>query len=211
MSLRIDRKGQVIIRTPVHTSAKDIEEFFDRSTEWIARKRAEQQSIQRVCKQKIFVTGEEFLFLGQSYPLRYGETNGKTPYLSFSADGFSLPSNHAAKARHLFIAWYKRMAWEKITERVAELSGRLKIVPREMRLMTARVQWGSCSPDNRLTFNWKLVMAAEIFIDYVVAHELLHIREKNHSRRFWGALESFMPDYRQRKAWLDENGHLLTI
>ncbi len=77
--------------------------------------------------------------------------------------------------------------------------------------MTARTQWGSCSPDDLLAFNWKLVMAADALIDYVVAHELLHIREKNHSRRFWSALESFMPDYKVRKAWLDENGHVLHI
>ena len=54
-------------------------------------------------------------------------------------------------------------------------------------------------------------MAGDAFIDYVVAHELLHIKEKNHSSRFWGALGSFMPDYRERKAWLDENAHLLNI
>jgi predicted metal-dependent hydrolase len=211
MTLRIDRQGRVVIRVPQYTAKGDIDRFFEQNRAWLARKMAERQAIQKMCKPKSFVPGEEFLFLGKSYPLQLGETNGKVPTLSFCSSGFTLPKNHARKARALFVKWYKTRAWEKITEKVLYFSTRLDLIPQEIRLMTARTQWGSCSPDNRLSFNWKLVMAAEASIDYVVAHELLHIREKNHSHRFWEALGSFMPDYKERKAWLDSNGHLLNI
>ena len=211
MTLRIDRQGRVVIRVPLYTVKNDIDKFFEQNRAWVARKMAERRAIQEMCKPKSFVPGEEFLFLGKSYPLRLGETNGKVPTLSFCSGEFTLPENHVAKARDLFVKWYKTRAWEKITEKVLYYSKRLDLVPQGTRLMTARTQWGSCSPDNRLSFNWKLVMAADAFIDYVVAHELLHIKEKNHSHRFWGALESFMPDYRERKAWLDDNAHLLNI
>jgi len=211
MSLRIDRHGRVVMRVPLRTATCDIESFFEQNKAWVARKLAERLTIQSMCKPKRFLPGEEFLFLGKSYPLIYLDVTGKAPTLSFCPDGFSLPWNHAAKAREIFVRWYKKMALQKITERVREFGRRLNLVPQEIRLMTARTQWGSCSPDNRLSFNWKLVMAADTFIDYVVAHELLHIREKNHSRKFWTDLESFMPDYKERKAWLDENGHLLNL
>jgi predicted metal-dependent hydrolase len=211
MSLRIDRQGRVVIRVPMHAVKYDIDRFFEQSRRWIGRKLAERRAVQSMHKPKTFIPGEEFLFLGKSYPLRFGEKNGRLPALTFCSDGFSMPVDHAGKARDLFVKWYKQMAWEKITERVFDLSRQLSLVPRGIRLMTARTQWGSCSPDNRLSFNWKLVMAADTFIDYVVAHELLHIRERNHSPRFWRALESFMPDYKKRKAWLDENAHQLNI
>ena len=211
MTLRIDRQGRVVIRAPLYAVRADIDSFYEQNGAWVARKLAERQAIQETCKPKSFVPGEEFLFLGKSYPLRLGETNGKVPTLSFCSEGFTLPGEHAAKARDLFIKWYKTKAWEKITEKVLCFSKRLDVIPQGIRLMTARTQWGSCSPDNRLSFNWKLVMAGDAFIDYVVAHELLHIREKNHSSRFWGALESFMPDYKERKTWLDDNAHLLNI
>jgi predicted metal-dependent hydrolase len=211
MTLRIDRQGRVVVRAPLYTVRADIESFYQQNRAWVAGKLAERQAIQSMCKPKSFVPGEEFLFLGKSYPLRFGETNGKVPTLSFCSHGFTLPRDHAAKARDLFIKWYKIKAWEKITERVLCFSKRLDLIPQGIRLMTARTQWGSCSPDNRLSFNWKLVLAGDASIEYVVAHELLHIKEKNHSSRFWGALESFMPDYKERKAWLDENGHLLNI
>ncbi|HME44966.1 MAG TPA: SprT family zinc-dependent metalloprotease [Syntrophorhabdales bacterium] len=211
MTLRIDRLGRVVIRAPLYTVKKEVDRFFEQNRAWVRRKLAERYTLQKMCKPKSFVPGEEFLFLGKSYPLRLGETNGGIPSISFCSRGFTLPENHTSKARCLFITWYKTKAWEKITERVLHYSRQLNLIPQEIRLMTARTQWGSCSPDNRLSFNWKLVMAADTFIDYVVVHELLHIREKNHSLRFWEALKSLMPDYKERKAWLDENGHLLNI
>ena len=211
MTLRVDRQGRVVIRVPFYAVKKEIDRFFEQNGAWVARKLAERRAIQEMCKPKSFVPGEEFLFLGKSYPLRLGETNGKVPTLSFCPRGFALPENHFAKARDLFVKWYKTRAREKITEKVLDFSKRLNLIPQGIRLTTARTQWGSCSPDNRLSFNWKLVMAADAFIDYVVAHELLHIKEKNHSPRFWKALESFMPDYKERKAWLDDNAHLLNI
>ena len=211
MTLRIDRQGRVVIRVPLYTVEKEVDRFFEQNRAWVAKKLAERQAIQRMCKPKSFAPGEEFLFLGKSYPLWLGETNGKVPTLSFCSRGFTLPENHASKARDLFITWYKTKAWEKITERALYFSKRLDLIPQGIRLMTARTQWGSCSPDNRLSFNWKLVMASDAFIDYVVAHELLHVKEKNHSPRFWEALKSLMPDYKERKAWLDDNGHLLNI
>lgn len=211
ITLRIDRAGVVVIRAPLYTVKKEIDRFFEQNRGWIAAKLAERRAIQKMCKPKNFVPGEEFLFLGKSYPLRFGETNGNVSSLSFCSRGFTLHRTHTAKARDLFVRWYKTRAWEKITEKVLDFSKRLDLIPQGIRLMTARTQWGSCSPDNRLSFNWKLVMAKDALIDYVVAHELLHIKEKNHSPRFWDALESFMPDYRERRAWLDENGHLLNI
>ena len=211
MTLRIDCRGRVVIRAPFYTVRTDIESFYQQNRAWVARKLAERRAIQEMCKPKSFVSGEEFLFLGKSYPLQLVETNGKIPVLSFCSAGFTLPKEHAVKARELFIKWYKTRAWEKITEKVLYFSEKLDLIPQGIRLMTARTQWGSCSPDNRLSFNWKLIMAGDAFIDYVVAHELLHIKEKNHSSRFWGALGSFMPDYKERKAWLDENAHLLNI
>ncbi len=215
MTLRIDRQGRVVIRAPNYTFKREIERFFEQNRSWVAKKLAERRAIERQSRPKKFVSGEEFLFLGKSYPLHLAEeteeTSGKIPTLSLSSRRFRLPRNYAAKARDLFIMWYKAKAWEIITERVLHVSKKLGLTPRGTRIMTARSQWGSCWPDNSLSFNWKLVMARLPIIDYVVAHELFHIKEKNHSHEFWAALESFMPDYTEHKAWLDNNGHLLNI
>lgn len=211
MTLRIDRQGTVVIRAPSYTVRRDIDQFFEKNKSWVAKRLAEKRVRERQSRPKRFVTGEEFLFMGKPYPLRIKETDGKTTALSFSSRGFTLPRHHVPRARDLFVAWYKTKAWERITEKVLHLSRKLGLTPRGIRIMTARSQWGSCSPDNGLSFNWKLVMARGPIIDYVVAHELVHIKEKSHSGKFWDELESFMPDYREHRAWLDDNGHLLHI
>jgi predicted metal-dependent hydrolase len=78
-----------------------------------------------------------------------------------------------------------------------------------VRVTAARKQWGSCGPKGNLRFAWRLVMAPPSIIDSVVVHELVHLRYRNHSSRFWGKVQSILPDFRQREAWLKEYDHLL--
>ena len=66
--------------------------------------------------------------------------------------------------------------------------------------------WGSCSPKDVISLNWRLIAAPREVFEYVVVHELCHLRERNHSSRFWGLVEELMPDYRERRAWLKEHG-----
>jgi hypothetical protein len=96
-------------------------------------------------------------------------------------------------------------------ERIRHYSGMIGLYPDRLRISNARFRWGSCSRDNSLSFSWRLAMAPSLIIDYVVVHELAHIKEKNHSRSFWALVETMMPDYRKHRHWLKENGHLLDI
>ncbi|HPX82802.1 MAG TPA: M48 family metallopeptidase, partial [Syntrophales bacterium] len=77
---------------------------------------------------------------------------------------------------------------------------------RSVRISEARSRWGSCSAANRLAFSWRLMIAPPAVIDYVVVHELAHLREKNHSPRFWALVGEICPDYRQRRRWLKTAG-----
>lgn len=74
-----------------------------------------------------------------------------------------------------------------------------------------KTRWGSCSSCGTLSFNWKLMLAPPAVLDYVVVHELCHLKHMNHSREFWAAVESVMPDYREKRKWLKEHGCELQI
>jgi predicted metal-dependent hydrolase len=211
MTLSIDLRGTVIIRTPLHTGKREVDHFFQSNRRWIARKRAEKREIERLSRPKAFAPGEEFLFMGKAYKLHLKSRNGDAKPLSWSSDGFVLLKEHSKHARDLFIRWYKEKAGTKIAQRVRFFSEQLGLKPKAVRVTSARSQWGSCSADNRLSFNWKLVMAERPAIDYIVVHELVHIKRKNHSARFWSALQEIMPDYKKRKLWLDDNSHLLNM
>lgn len=107
--------------------------------------------------------------------------------------------------KHYFVLWYKRKAREYFRERVDFFSRMLKLQPGSLKITSARSRWGSCSEDNNLAFSFRLIMAPAAVIDYVVVHELMHIREKNHSPGFWRQVASVMPQYKLHRRWLKDN------
>ncbi len=109
------------------------------------------------------------------------------------------------------VEWYRKQARQLITARVKHYADLLGLNVNKIRISNARKRWGSCSAKNNLSFTWRLILAPLEIIDYVVIHELMHIFEKNHSRRFWARVEEFYPDYRKIRKWLKQNSQLLRV
>jgi predicted metal-dependent hydrolase len=103
----------------------------------------------------------------------------------------------------------KEGALKKITERVKYYSSLSGFKYKNIKITSAQKRWGSCSAQNNLNFPQKLALAPDKIIDYVVIHELCHIKEKNHSRNFWKEVYKLMPNYKIHQKWLKENGYLL--
>jgi predicted metal-dependent hydrolase len=101
--------------------------------------------------------------------------------------------------------WYRAEAARVITERVDRLSSRMGIDYRQIGIRGQKTRWGSCSRQKNLSFNWKLIMAPEPVVEYVVIHELLHLREMNHSRKFWELVARYCPGWREHKKWLKQH------
>ncbi|MEK7376399.1 MAG: M48 family metallopeptidase [Candidatus Margulisiibacteriota bacterium] len=106
---------------------------------------------------------------------------------------------------------YKRQARQLIPSRVAELSALTGLECSGVRVTSGLKRFGSCSPKNKLTISWRLLLAPEDVLDYVIIHELAHTVEKNHSRRFWNKVNELMPDYKPAHGWLKMNGAVLNI
>jgi predicted metal-dependent hydrolase len=210
ISLHIKEDGRIVIYTPYRTPKSEIEKFIQEKHPWIVKRISEREKrIKEV--ERTFLPGEKFLYLGEWYPLETKESSHKEPPLTLAFGKFILHRDRTGEARDLFNQWYKRAAKERITERVIHHSNRFQLLPEVVKITSARSRWGSCSRDNRLSFSWRIIMASLSVIDYVLIHELVHIREKNHSCKFWAYLESILPDYRKHRSWLKENGHLLQI
>jgi hypothetical protein len=210
ISLHIKEDGKIVIYTPYHTPRWEIEKFIKEKQSWIVEKISEKEKRTKEVE-KTFHPGEKFLYLGEWYPLEMQEPRSKEPPLKLVFGKFILNHDHVEEARALFGNWYKREAKEKITERVDYYSNRFQLFPEGIMITSARSRWGSCSRDNRLSFSWRIIMASLAVIDYILIHELVHIREKNHSKKFWNCLESVLPEYRKHRRWLRENGHLLQL
>jgi predicted metal-dependent hydrolase len=124
---------------------------------------------------------------------------------------FKLAASAQHRARSAFENWYRVQAKAVLTERVHFYARQYGLQFKRIGITSARTRWGSCSPDGALNFSWRLILAPMDAVDYVVVHELVHTIFHDHSRQFWKKVDTIMPDYRERKKWLRQNGQKLLV
>jgi len=143
--------------------------------------------------------------LGQTVPIRYAP--GRAVRLAEGA--LVLPEAARAAPGPRIAAFLKLAARDRIGPAADSFAATLGRPYRDLALRDTRSRWGSCSSDGRLMFSWRLMMAPPEVLDYVVAHEVAHLAEMNHSPAFWAVCERLFPDYRRQRAWLTRNGQRL--
>jgi len=106
--------------------------------------------------------------------------------------------------------WYRKRADEYFNKRIAYYAGLLEVRAKKVVVSGARAQWGSCIRESaRVSLQWRLAQAPLGVVDYVIVHELAHLKERGHNNRFWGIVEQYCPEYRQWRQWLKERGREL--
>jgi predicted metal-dependent hydrolase len=206
IALIVQQDGSLTVRAPLRMAETAIHKFVETHADWIAKNQAKVRAAPPPQKKK-YQAGEKFLYLGKSYPLTI--VPPQRPALKFDGAAFKLGRSAAAKGEQAFMRWYKARALEVLTERVKTLAGRYGFKYAKIRISSARTRWGSCSSKGTLSFTYRLVMAPQEVVDYVVVHELVHTQVHNHSKTFWNRLGELMPDYKARLTWLKKNGRLL--
>jgi predicted metal-dependent hydrolase len=201
VSIQIKPDGKVIVRAPLRIAEKTVRAFVESKADWITRKKAELAAHTPVTARQ-FRDGECFLLLGREIPLRVEP--GQRAALTLK-DAFILSPKALPNAADIFEKWYKTYALALLKERVALYAAQHGFKPERIRISSARTRWGSCSSRGTLSFTWRLVMAPLEVVDYVVIHELVHLRVHNHSKTFWDSVAALMPDYKRHMAWLKAN------
>lgn len=207
IALQITDDATLIVKAPLNVNNKTIKAVVLKHKKWIEQKKREIDERTPKFSPKEFVNGEGFLFLGRYYKLKIVDKQ-EVP-LRFE-NNFYLSKDALPQAREVFIEWYKKIAYEKISERVEWYAQKRGFKHDKANITNAQKRWGSCSNKN-LNFPWRLIMAPLPVIDYVVIHELVHIEEKNHSKAFWNKIKMLMPDYEKHKEWLKKNSYLLRL
>lgn len=207
IALIVERDGSLTVRAPRRATLQDIHDFIQEKTDWIIRSREKLRAIAQIPK-KEYRDGERFLFLGQEYELRLAPP--QRPALKFDG-GFTLSVSARERGQQAFIQWYKARALTIFTERVTRYAAQHGFEPRQIKVNSAKTRWGSCTSTGTINFTWRLVMAPLDVIDYVVLHELAHLKIKNHSPRFWKLVESLCPDFKRHRKWLREHGDHLNL
>lgn len=206
ISLQIRNQAEVIISAPYFTPVAEINSFVEAKQNWINKTIKKQKDETAQHKARNFETGERLFYLGIPYPLEIVSEPFENAGVVFLNESFYLNARDDKDLkRHYFIAWYKKKAHAFIHQRLDDFSRMLKLRYASMRITSAQNRWGSCSADDRLAFSFRLIMAPPDVIDYVIVHELMHIKEKNHSLRFWQQVEVVIPEYKVHRHWLHEN------
>ncbi len=207
IALIIERDGSLTVRAPMRAPQILIHQFIREKADWITRAREKIKSIV-IIPAKQYVDGETFLFLGSSFNLKL--VKPQRPSLQFD-NGFTLSHTAQPKGELTFTNWYKKQAHEIISKRVNHYAQKYNFTPKHVKITSAKTRWGSCSSNGSLNFTWRLVMAPLDVIDYVVVHELAHLRVKNHSSKFWNEVADIYPDYKKQRKWLREYGENLNL
>jgi predicted metal-dependent hydrolase len=209
--LTVDERG-LTVSVPWRTSDRYIARFLQDSASWVLRKLQDWES--RKPAPRVWRDGELIEYLGRQLRL---ELSAAAVSLTQLRDGdvlwLSLPEPHEAEAvREALVKWYRRHAQTHFRARVGHFSARLGIAEPRVFLSNAQTRWGSCNAEREVRLNWRLIQAAPHVVDYVVAHELAHLKEMNHSPRFWRVVERLCPDYVAARHELNALGHhLMTV
>jgi len=209
VALEITDGLELVVRAPNFLSMYDIEKIVKRKSKWIENTRNKLQKRTKGNHKKLFEIGDIFYLKGEKLKL-HSIFAGKNKIV-LQDNNIILFKMPGKNPRELFISWYKRQAKDFINQRLRQYSEVLGLYPSSVRITSAKKRWGSCSGKNSINFTYRLIMVPVKIIDYVIVHELIHIEEKNHSRRFWEKVEAIIPDYRDRRKWLSENGHLYIV
>jgi predicted metal-dependent hydrolase len=206
IGLEINEEAQLIVRAPRYVSEGYIEEIVSKKRDWILAKQKAfiQRKIDYPLKQ--FVNGERFYFLGKPYIFKIVDDGS----IRFS-DCLEFPRRLLLNARDNLVQWYKDYSYVLIKERVQyyALAGGLSYA--SIKISNARTLFGSCSHKGNLNFSWRIIMAPPDVLDYVVVHELAHLKERNHGPRFWDQVGLILPDYRMRRRFFRLNHGLFNL
>ncbi len=214
MTLRLREDGTVLISVPHEARASDIESFFIDKKDWIARKLEERERQgSRVTCLDLLCQGKA-PYLGFLYPLETLPSNKGTEEVTFTGRSLVLTAGQMPAPRELreiMVRWYKARAKAEFAWRVSKYAAQYNLRPKAVKVTSGQYRLGSCSADNCVSLSWRLILAPDAVTDYVILHELAHIREKNHSATFWNYLETLLPDCRNRRRWLKENRQLFVL
>ncbi len=208
IAVEVHDDTSVIVRAPRWVSMKFINKFIDEKRGWILKKQNEAKGKMRNNPPREFAAGEEFFYLGEPYKLKLADKQEEP--LTFDG-AFVMSERHRSRGRKVFTDWYRREAKRIIPGRARIISAMSGLKYKKMSITSAKSRWVSCSESGNINFSLFLVMAPLRVIDYVVTHEISHISELNHSKNFWGRVESLIPDFREQQRWLKQHEHLIVL
>ncbi|HBG5346551.1 TPA: M48 family metallopeptidase [Clostridioides difficile] len=222
ISIKIDSFGKVIVMSPPKISKKIIKDIITEKGDWILKKLEKYKGREEVYRQRMFITGEKFLYLGKEYYLVIKElledyVKKSICRINVEESQIIIQTNDTSTEfiKKSLKSWYKMESERMILERIDFLKLNCEImkqlIPVSVKVKEQKKRWGSCTSQKNIYINSKISMARLDVIDYIIIHEFSHLVHMNHSKSFYDLVKSIMPDYKDKENWLKINGYKMTI
>lgn len=196
------KKRQFELVIPKRVSVRNAVDFLHKNSDWVIRKNRELNNTPQI---KIDL-GTQILILGKQYSIAYsGKLRGLTYIENNTLVVSGLREHIGIKVKRFLIEQAKK----EITTCVKIYADKLGVNFGKITLRDTQSRWGSCSHERNLSFSWRLILAPREVMAYVVAHEVVHIKEMSHNKRFWSIVHSLCPNYKECREWLQKSGESL--
>jgi hypothetical protein len=205
--LTLRRDGTAVATIPARGSEREAVRFVEQQREWLERARARQARHPRAAE--VWTIGTHVLWRGEMHAVRIA-AEGERPQVCVAADVFRVRGLEG-DLRPTLEAHFARRARIELPARTWELAAETGVDLRQVSVRNQRSRWGSCSPGGTISLNWRLVQTPDSVRDYIIYHELMHLREMNHSDRFWARVGEVCPGWREAERWLKRNGGLVGL
>lgn len=201
LGLTVDRAGELVVHSPATVSEAELQNWVSQKLLWVHQKLLRKEKYSQGINRLEVVSGESIAYLGQNYRLKI--VKKQSVPLRFDGQWFSLRERDRLEAPGHFQRWYQDTGTEWLKERVRLWEPKAGIAASKIMVSDLGFRWGSCGKNGVLFFNWRLLQLPVRLVDYVIAHELVHLREHNHTPEFWRMLGRVLPDWKERKEALD--------
>ena len=204
------KDGNVEVKAPFNLNQNEIDAFILKKERWIKNKILLQKKIKQLPKKK-FIEGEVFKFLGKDLILKININDVIRTYIKndyICLDLKNNTKNNRDKIKKELELFYRSFSEKILKEKTLIESKKMNLKVEKIKVRSYKNRWGSCSSNGDISYNWKLIMAPEKIINYVIIHELCHLIHFNHSRDYWKEVSKKLPNYRESKEWLKSNQYL---
>jgi predicted metal-dependent hydrolase len=204
--LTLRRDGTAVATIPARGSEREARRFVEQHRDWLERARERQRARPRAAE--AWTIGTRILWRGELTEIRLAAVH--PPSVCAAADAFRVRQLDG-DLRPALEALFNRRARIELPARAWELAAVAGVDLKHVTVRNQRSRWGSCSAAGTISLNWRLIQTPESVRDYIIHHELMHLREMNHSSRFWARVEEVCPGWREAERWIKRNGSLVGL
>ena len=197
ISIKLDYNGEVIVYAPLDISVRYIEDLLVKKQKWII------DNYNKIMDNK---TSNKIMFLGKEFFLKIEKSNYEKIDVEEEVITIKTQNTNSDNVKLTLSNWFREQANSIIIKRAIELSNECSLYPSKILIRNQKTRWGSCNTKREIRLNWRLILSPKYVMDYIIIHELSHLKYMNHSSDFWKLVESYNKDYKKAENWLKENG-----